>query len=133
MGWVALEFVARPIRRFYDLRAEIIQTMAQYGNLRAQTTEHPNGSVTVNVPPLTGTELAVLDEARRAIRGLAARMRSFAYGETIAHWLLSFRYNPHKASDGLFGYSNLFDTYGGEKAAKKEMIEEALRLPKHLL
>jgi hypothetical protein len=33
----------------------------------------------------------------------------------------------------LFGYSNVIDTYGPEKASKKKMIENALRSSEHLL
>jgi hypothetical protein len=129
IGWAVTEFVARPVRRFFDLRTEIIQTMAQYANLRARHKEMQGGPMQEVSP----TEMSALEEARTAVRGLGARMRSFAYGETLAASVVSLRYDPRKASEGLFGYSNVIDTYGPEKASKKKMIENALRLPEHLL
>jgi hypothetical protein len=134
IGWVLLEFVARPIRRFYDLRAEIIQKMAQYGNVRARYKETDTEGFLEESPPLSPTELAALEEAQLAIRDLATRMRAFAYNETLAQWVLRLvRYDPHKASQGLIGYSNYMSTYGGAKASKKKMVEDALHLGEHML
>jgi hypothetical protein len=121
IGWVALEFVARPIRRFYDLRAEIIQKMAQYGNLRARYKETEADGIIEAAPPLRPTELAALEEAQIAIRDLATRMRAFAYNEMLARRaLMFFRYDVLKASDSLMGYSNYMNTYGGAKVSKKK-------------
>jgi hypothetical protein len=133
LGWVILEFVARPIRRFYDLRGEIIQKMAQYGNVRARYKETHDGKIIENMPSLRPTEESVLEEAQQVMRDLAARMRAFAYNESLARWVLTVRYDPHKASQGLFGYSNSLDTYGGGKTSKIKMVEDALRVPTHTL
>src|SRR5437867_2404222 len=114
LGWVALEFVARPIRRFYDLRGEIIRRMAQYANVRARYKEERDEPNRVTELTLSEAEIAKLDEARHAIRDLATQMRAFALNETFAKWiLLLLRYDLHKASEGLFGVSNTLDTYGG--------------------
>lgn len=134
LGWAATEFVARPTRRFYDLRAEIIQKMAQYGNVRARYKETEVDRVIEETPHLNPSELAALEEAQLAIRGLATRMRAFAYNETAARWALTlFGYDPLKASDSLMGYSNYMNTYGGAKASKKKAVEDALRVPEHTL
>jgi hypothetical protein len=133
LGWAATEFLARPIRRFYDLRAEIIQKMAQYDNVRASFKQTQTGDVEETMPPLNPEELALLREGQAVMRDLAARMRAFTYNEILARFLLALRYDPHKASLGLFGYSNTMDSYGSDRASKLKMIEEALRLPVHTL
>jgi hypothetical protein len=126
IGWALLEFIARPIRRFYDLRAEII--------VRARYKERDTEGFIEETPPLSPTELATLEEAQLAIRDLATRMRAFAYNEILAQWVLTLlRYDPHKASQGLIGYSNYMSTYGGAKASKKKMVEDALHLSEHML
>jgi len=33
LGWVVLEFVARPLRKFYDLRGEVIRRLTEYANV----------------------------------------------------------------------------------------------------
>lgn len=131
LGWAATEFLARPIRRFYDLRAEIIQKMAEYGNVRARFKQTDNG--VEEYTSLSTQESTRLEEAQRAIRELGARMRAFAYNETFAGRVIAFWYDPQKASQGLIGYSNTIDTYGPDKALKKKMVEDALRLPLHTL
>jgi hypothetical protein len=135
VGWAATEFGARPVRRFYDLRAEIIQKMAQYGNVRAPFKQTQTGDVDETMPPLNPEEPALLREGQAVMRDLAARMRAFTYNEILARFLLTLvlRFDPHKASLGLFGYSNTMNTYGSDKASKLKMIEEALHLPAHTL
>jgi hypothetical protein len=36
LGWAATEFVARPIRKFFDLRGDAVRMVSQYGNLPAR-------------------------------------------------------------------------------------------------
>jgi hypothetical protein len=134
LGWAATEFLARPVRRFYDLRGEIIQKMAHYGNVRASHKEAPDGGVIENTPLLHPTEQARLEEAQLAIRDLSTRMRAFAYNEALARrTLMLLRYDPLKASDGLMGYSNYMNISGAAKASKKKMVEDALHIPEHTL
>jgi hypothetical protein len=131
LGWSTTEFLARPIRRFYDLRAEIIQKMAEYAKLRARFKQTDNG--VEEYTSLSAQESARLEEAQQTFRELGARMRAFAYNETFASRVIGFWYDPQKASQGLIGYSNTIGTYGPDKASKKKMVEDALRLPLHAL
>jgi hypothetical protein len=39
IGWGLTEFAARPIRRFFDLRGEVIRRMAQYADIPRQVIE----------------------------------------------------------------------------------------------
>jgi hypothetical protein len=83
--------------------------------------------------PLTESELTKLEEARNVIRDLAAQMRGFAHNETFAKWVLSARYNPREASEGLFWLSDDMDTYGGSVARRRKIISDALRIPENIL
>ncbi len=39
VGWLATDFVASPVRRFFNLRIEIIRRMTQFANVRARWKE----------------------------------------------------------------------------------------------
>ena len=132
LGWVTLEFVARPIRRFFDLRGEIIRRVAQYNNVPARYRDKRDG--TKETLPIGEDQLAKLQEAQSVIRDLAARMRGFAHNESFAEWvLLQLRYDPRGASDGLFGLSNDMDTYGEDQRRRRQIIGKALRIPENIL
>jgi hypothetical protein len=131
LGWGATEFVARPIRRFFDLRGEIIRRIAQYANVPARYKDMRNG--TKEELPLGKDELARLREAQGVVRDLAAQMRGFAHNETLARWALLLRYDPREASEGLFGLSNDMDTYGDDRLRRRKMISKALRIPENIL
>jgi hypothetical protein len=45
IGWFVTAFIGGPIRRFFDLRGEVIQQAVQYNNLMAVQKELPDGSV----------------------------------------------------------------------------------------
>ena len=137
IGWGTTEFVARPIRKFFDLRADAIRLVSQYDNLRAWRHETRVSDDETRVwedPTLSQTNLAKLDEAENALRALAAQMRGFAYNESIANRALRWMgFDPKKASEGLFGIANTIDTTGSTRVRNKQMVTEALRLPEHTL
>jgi len=137
LGWATTEFVARPLRRFYDLRSETIRRVSKYGNLPARYDErhYADGSVISSEDvTLSKTDLAKLEEARGELRDLAAQMRGLAYNETVAvHALQVLGYDPQKASEGLFGLANTVDTTGATRVRNKQIVTEALRLPEHTL
>jgi hypothetical protein len=145
IGWAATEFLARPIRKFFDLRGEIIQKIAQYSNVPARWDEMPDGKKVdlspvrelwdgeKEVVPSSENEDARLIEAHGVLRDLATRMRAFAHNETGATRVLAlFRYDAHRASDGLFGLSNDIGMIG-VRARWKQTISDALRIPKNIL
>jgi hypothetical protein len=131
IGWAATEFLARPIRKFYDLRSEVIQKMALYANVPARANEEQDGKVTVL--DVSEAEAAKLDEARDVTRDMATRMRAFAFNETWAAWVLRLRYDPWRAAEGLIGVSNTVHIYGPGKARSKKIVADALRIPEHVL
>ncbi|MDP9147916.1 MAG: hypothetical protein M3N22_09665 [Acidobacteriota bacterium] len=133
VAWIALEFFGRPLRKFYDLRGETIYLVSQVANVRARWKDvaDDNGSVSsqVEVGDISNDEIADLKEAEKLLRILASQLRAFAGNETYALLFLRWRkYDPMKASAGLFGFSNAVDTYGATKAFQKRTIAEALRI-----
>jgi hypothetical protein len=126
-SWFATEFLARPIRKFFDLRGEIIQKMTLYANVRARHKEIDE--ITMATYELLDEEEKRLEEAQSSIRDLASRMRSFAQNEASAVRLLKLLgYEPYEISTALFGVSNTFDTYGQGKHTSKKKLAEALRV-----
>jgi hypothetical protein len=135
IAWVALEFAGRPLRKFFDLRYEVIRRMAEVDNVRARWREIPNDSGAssgkVESIDLPETELSRLHEAQATLRDLASQLRAFAGNEGFARsiaWVL--QYDPLKASEGLFGLSKSYDTYGKDRAFYRKIIYDALRIRK---
>jgi hypothetical protein len=137
IGWAATEFVARPIRKFYDLRADVIRMVSQYANTRARFHEErrSDGEILISENhALSESDIAKLHEVEGAMRALAAQLRGFAYNESIANRALRLAgFDPKKASEGLFGIANTIDTTGDSRIKFKRMVTEALRLPEHTL
>jgi hypothetical protein len=137
IGWALMEFLARPIRRFYDLRGETIRKVSSYSNLPARYDERhlADGSVVRSEDvTLSQADLAKLDDARSDLRDLAAQMRGFAFNETMAKQaLVMLGYDPQRASEGLFGIANTVDTTGDTRISNKKIVTETLRLPEHIL
>src|SRR5437667_268812 len=99
LGWVILEFIARPLRKFFDLRGEIIRRCVEFSNVKARfkpirddSGAHSGEMETVSLSP---EEEKKLDDVKKALRDLASQMRAFALNETLAlnviQFLLLFR------------------------------------------
>jgi hypothetical protein len=128
-AWIVLEFFGRPLRKFYDLRGETICLLAQTANVAARWKEIPDevGSISGEVEALnvSGEQITDLKEAGKLLRDLASRFRAFAANETYALRFVRWRrYDPMKASGGLFGLSKSIDTYGASKAFHKRRSQK---------
>ena len=133
VGWVTLEFVGRPLRKFFDLRGEIIQALIEFANVRARWKEAPDsaGAVAIEqeVERFTQEDMDRLSGAETTFRALAARMRAFAENETMARQVARLlRYDPTKASAALIGVSNSISIYGQQRAFHRKCLAEALRI-----
>jgi hypothetical protein len=125
IGWAGSSFVGKPLRSFFDLRGEIIQRIIEFANVRARY----NVDEEEVDPPLSADEIARLDEKKRVIRDLAARMRAFAENEPVAVWVVTrLGYDLANASTGLFGLSNTADRYGPDKKFHEQTLERALKI-----
>jgi hypothetical protein len=133
IGWLVLEFVGRPYRRFYDLRGEVIQALVQFANVRARYRAIPDNvgatSGEMESLGLPDDEIERLELAKNTFRELAARMSAFAENETVALWLArTVAYNPAAASAGLIGISNSLDESSPDRAFHRRTLARALRL-----
>jgi predicted DsbA family dithiol-disulfide isomerase len=128
--WVARHFIGDPVRNFRALRSEVIRRLAQFANVRAQWKQNRDDPNEREQVTLSEEEQKRLAEAESIFRDLASQMRAFAQNEWLAMIVvrLFLRYDPMKASAGLFGLSNTIDTYGGSRAFQNKTIREALRI-----
>ena len=132
--WTVLNFVGIPARKFIDLRGEVVRRLVEFANVRSRWKEVRDDvgatSGERDEIKLSDREIARLEEAQRVLRDLAAQMRAFATNETMAMWVVRWilRFNPEKASAGLIGLSNDYDTSGGRKAFHRSAVHEALRI-----
>jgi hypothetical protein len=137
VGWAATEFAARPIRKFFDLRGDVIRMVSQHGNLRARFHEEwvsDTETRTTEDLTLSEADLVKLREAESGLRALAAQMRGFAYNETVASGALQWLgFDPKKASEGLFGIANTIERTGETRTRNKKMVVTALRFPEGIL
>jgi hypothetical protein len=134
LGWGTTSFVGAPIRKFFDLRGEVIRRLVEFANVPARWKEvrddsgFPSGQV--EDMDLTDKEIERLEEAQHVLRDLASQMLAFAENEIFAAWFIRrvMRFDPKAASRGLIGLSNEYDTYGGSRAFQRKTIETALRI-----
>ena len=133
IAWLVLEFIGRPLRKFFDLRGEIIRRLVQFANVRARYRAVPDDSGATSGEfedlGLSTDEIKQLDVAQEVYRDLAAQMSAFAENETLAlkvAWLLGC--NPLGASAGLIGLSNSLQEYGPERRFHKKALSEGLKL-----
>jgi hypothetical protein len=132
VGWIILEFVGRPIRRFFDLKAEVVRQSVVFGNVSAKWKQRTETSLPVRAiedEELTPAQESRLQEAIDTFRDLGAQMRAFADSETLAiKALLVIGYNPLEAAKLLIGFSNNISTYGQTRANTERALRAALKL-----
>jgi hypothetical protein len=125
-GWLVTSFVGRPFMQFHDLRNDVIRKSVLYANVRASKKASRDDQV-LHVQ-LDNAERDRLREAQDAFRDPAARMRAFALNEPFAMRLVKWRgYDPMKASSALLGVSNTIATYGSDRAAAADTLQQVLR------
>jgi hypothetical protein len=126
--WMLTEFVGRPFRRFFDLRADIIRRMVQFANVPARATDLRDGRREVN--QLSDADEARLTEAQNTLRDLASQMRAFAQAEWLAELIVRhiFKFNAPEISTALIGYSNSISNYGQAQADFQSRVEKLLRI-----
>lgn len=128
IGWIALEFVARPFRKFFDLRGEIIRLSVQTANIPAQYREPRSTDDNPEIFQLSEDETKRLQAAVATFRDVAAQMTAFAENETYALKLTRILgYNPIAASQALMGISNTRHLYGQSRKYHLDNLAKALK------
>jgi hypothetical protein len=127
-AWLAVEFVGRPFRRFFDLRGEVSRRLTQFGNVPGRGKWVDNSHV--EPIKLSPAQDARLTEAENVYRDLASQMRGFASAEWLAELIVRyvFRFNAREISKALIGLSNEIPTYGPRRDQLKKQIQELLRI-----
>ncbi len=68
VGWIVVSFVGTPVRKFFDLRGEVIRRMAQFANARARWKESRDDPNEVKSLDLSEQDQRRLEEAESAFR-----------------------------------------------------------------
>ena len=120
-GWIALEFIGRPIRLFLDLRREIRRQMFFLANVAVP--------IEYSVDYLN--ELKRMEDAQKVLRDLGAQAMALGESESLASTVLKILgFDSFAAGSSLIGLSNSLPKYGVERAEHRKAVETALRLHK---
>jgi hypothetical protein len=125
-AWFFTDYVAKPLRRFFDLRREVNRCLAYYGNLPARFKLTDSVREQTNISP---EEDARLTEAEKAFRNLGAEMRAFANADRLAYRMLcGLGYDADQIAGALIAYSNNVSTYGMARFDAHTRLEKLLRV-----
>jgi hypothetical protein len=116
-GWTITAFVGEPLRKFMNLRGEVIRRATEFANIPSTLKELREAPGEFERIKRSEEDTTRSKEAQRILRDLAAHMRTFAENEPLALGFVRLRYDPMRASAGLIGWSNTFDVYGESKAS----------------
>jgi hypothetical protein len=131
IAWVGLEFIGKPVRAFFDLKRDSLETLTLYANVRARSKQlvmKDNGVMSSNVMPLESAEEKRLQEAEAAFRLCGCKLHAFARTEGLAVVALRrLEFEPAKAGQGFVGLSNAVGEYGQARNDNRILIERSLK------
>jgi hypothetical protein len=115
VGWMLFEFVGRPIRRFFDIRAEI----------KRQTLLAWNLPELASIDPADWMDPSHQDyDVRHVLEDLTAQLISFAKSETMAAWFVRrLGYRPIEAARILRSITLALGTRYEERGKSFERLE----------
>jgi len=130
IGWLSLEFLARPIRRFFDLRQEAQRRIVLYAAYRRDAPDYfslPGGpSFIFSDPKVTEDSLA---KARHEIRDIGSQLFAFGNGEwPTAAILRGFGFNAAVAGEQIMHLEREMNEIDGAVIAYRKAIFSALRI-----
>ena len=125
-GWFALQFLARPIRKFFELRRLVHHHVLSLAGVPApQPRETCFTSEQIRRYDI---DLKNVRVAKQVLRELGAQMLAFGETETAACIAIKpFGFDPSVAGHHLIGLSNALDCYGTDRATLRKNVERALR------
>jgi hypothetical protein len=128
-AWFFTDYVAKPLRRFFDLRREVNRCLVYYGNVQARATLSSD-SLRREPTNISPEEDARLTEAQNAFRNLGAKMRAFVHGDPLANRMVRscLGYDADQIANALIGFSNNISTYGEPRFATHSQLEKLLRI-----
>ena len=127
VGWLALEMIGRPVRKFLDLRRSVRD---QFPLLAEVPAPQPRETcVTSAQIRQYDADLKTAREAQRVLREFASRMLAFAGNERAACIAIKpLGLDPAAAGNGMTGLANVLDRRGVDRAGFRAKVEGALRL-----
>jgi hypothetical protein len=121
-GWLVLEFVGKPFRKFFDMKREALESLNNYGNVTVPVLDDDL------YLPTTDSSKKRFREAREAFRTHGSRFLAFASTEWFAVVALNaMGYSPEAAGRGFIGLSNSLGEYGVTRHNNRDAIEKALK------
>jgi hypothetical protein len=126
LGWIVLEFLAKPIRAFFALRDQVRAQLLLLANAAP-----PKPRETIS----TSLEIQQYDaalkagrEAQRILRDLGSQMLAFSESEIAAcNGIATFGFDAVAAGRGLIALSHTYYHNMTDRADFSSKIEEALR------
>ena len=127
LGWVALEFLGRPIRTFFGLRHKVCEQMRVLGNISPPKPRE----LAVTSRDIHAYDRAVRNvrEAQRIFHDLGSQLLAFGENEPVAcNALAALGLNLVAAGGGLIEFSNAYSRPNIDLLRHRDRIEKALRL-----
>jgi hypothetical protein len=126
-AWFLTDYVAKPLRRFYDLRREVSRCLVVFGNVGARSAIDQSGAR--KKLELSADEDARLVDAQNTFRGLAGDMRAFANVDFLANWLVTrLGYDADKIASALIALEGELPTKGKPRADARERVQKLLHI-----
>jgi HAMP domain-containing protein len=127
LGWVALEWLGRPIRALLDLRHNVLEQMHALGNVSPPSPREM---------AVSSREIHEYDEAMKTLRyaqsifrELGSQLLAFCENEPVAaNAVVSMGLHPVAAGSALIGLSAGYSRPDIDRAQLRNQIETALRL-----
>lgn len=127
VGWLALEMIGRPVRKFFDLRRSVRDQFPLLADVPAPQPRET--CVTSAQIRQYDADLKNAREAQRVLRELASRMLAFAGSERAACVAIKpFGLDPAAAGNGMTGLASVLDRHGVDRAGFRSKVERALRV-----
>ena len=124
-GWFAIEFLGRPIRKFFELR-RLVRHQILLANVSAPQARET--CVTSEQIKRYDIDLKNSREAQRILRELGSHLLAFGESEPAACIVIKpFGFDPFIAGRNLIGLSNTLDRYGTDRATFRKNVEKALQ------
>ena len=125
-AWFLTDYVAKPLRRFFDLRREINRCLVNYGNVQSRAEWTPIGRVSAKISP---EEDAQLTKAQNAFLKLGAEMRAFANGDRLTNRVVrALGCDADRIASALVAYSNQISTSGELRYSAHRRLQKLLRI-----
>src|SRR5712672_1128149 len=106
LGWIVLEFLAKPIRAFFDLRDQVRAQLLLLANV-APPKPRETISTSLEIRQYN-VALKSRREVQRILRDLGSQMLAFSESEVAAcNWIAAFGFDAVAAGRGLIALSNM--------------------------